>query len=50
MKTMDTTVGAVTTFEKATQTANKWHKPEIGYHAQVIAKDGGYICRIVING
>ena len=50
MKTTDTTVGHVTTLEKATETANKWHNPTLGYHAQVVTKDGGYICRLVVNG
>ena len=50
MKTMDTTVGYVTTLEKATETATQWHRPDLGYHTQVITKDGGYICRLVING
>ncbi len=48
--TQDTTVGHVTTLEKATETATQWHKPEIGYHTQVVTKDGGYICRLVVNG
>jgi phage baseplate assembly protein gpV len=50
MKTMDTTVGHVTTLEKATETAKQWRKPEIGYHTQVVMKGGGYICRLVVNG
>ena len=50
MTTMDTTVGYVTTLEKATETATQWHRPELGYHTQVVTKDGGYICRVVING
>ena len=50
MKTMDTTVGYVTTLEKATETATQWHRPDLGYHTQVVTKDGGYICRVVING
>jgi hypothetical protein len=50
MKTMDTTVGYVTTLEKATEIARQWHKPELGYHTQVVTKEGGYICRLVVNG
>jgi phage baseplate assembly protein gpV len=50
MKTLDTTVGGITTLEKATQTARKWHNPPLGYHTQVVTKDGGYVCRLVVNG
>ena len=50
MKTLDTTVGEITTLEKATQTATKWHNPSLGYHTQVVTKGGGYICRLVVNG
>jgi hypothetical protein len=50
MKTLDTTVGSITTLEKATEIADKWRNPKYGYHTQVITKDGGYICRLVVNG
>jgi len=50
MKTQDTTVGGITTFENATQTATKWHNPSLGYHTQVVTKGVGYICRLVVNG
>jgi len=50
VKTMDTTVGCVTTLKKAKETARQWRRPDMGYHTEVISKDGGYICRVVING
>jgi hypothetical protein len=49
MKTQDTTVGNITTKENAALTAANWHNPSLGYHAQVIAKNNGFICRLVIN-
>jgi len=49
MKTQDTTVGTITTKEKAAITAAQWHNPSLGYHAQVVAKDKGFIVRLVIN-
>tara|TARA_R110000764_G_scaffold195691_1_gene280870 strand:+ start:433 stop:630 length:198 start_codon:yes stop_codon:yes gene_type:complete len=49
MKTQDTTVGTITTKENAALTAAHWHNPRLGYHAQVIAKNNGFICRLVIN-
>ena len=50
MKTIDTTVGTITTLEHATETATEWHNPKLGYHTQVVAKGKGYICRLVVNG
>ena len=49
MRTLDTTIGHVTTKEKAVALANKWRNPSIGYHTQVIRKGSGYICRLVVN-
>lgn len=50
MKRFDSTVGNVTTKEKAQKIADSWRNPALGYHTQVIRKNFGYICRIVING
>ena len=49
MKTQDTTIGSITTREEAQRTADQWRNPEMGFHTQVIEKDGGYICRLVVN-
>jgi len=49
MKRFDSTVGFVTTKEKAQETADAWRNPKLGFHTQVIRKDFGWICRIVIN-
>ena len=49
MRTLETTVGHVTTKEKATALANQWRNPSIGYHTQVIRKGNGYICSLVVN-
>ena len=48
-KTQDTTVGSITTREEAQRTADHWRNPAKGFHTQVIEKDGGYICRLVVN-
>ena len=39
----------VTTKEKAQEIADGWRNPKLGFHTQVIRKDFGWICRIVIN-
>jgi len=49
MRTFDTTIGHITTKEKAVALANEWRNPSIGYHTQVIRKGSGYICRLVVN-
>jgi len=50
MKTIDATVGNITTLEQATKTAIEWYNPKLGYHTQVVSKGAGYICRLVVNG
>jgi hypothetical protein len=47
---IDTTVGHVTTKENAQKTAQEWRNPSKGYHTQVIRKEFGFICRLVVNG
>jgi hypothetical protein len=49
MKRFDSTVGSVTTKEKAQEIADAWRNTKLGFHTQVIRKDFGWICRIVIN-
>jgi len=49
MKRFESTVGFVTTKEKAQEIADGWRNPKLGFHTQVIRKDFGWICRIVIN-
>jgi|TARA_R100000482_G_scaffold98908_1_gene42726 hypothetical protein len=49
MKRFDSTVGTVTTKEKAQEIADAWRNPKLGFHTQVIRKNFGYICRVVIN-
>jgi len=49
MKRFDSTVGFVTTKEQAQEIADAWRNPKLGFHTQVIRKDFGWICRIVIN-
>jgi len=48
-KRFDSTVGYVTTKEKAHEIANAWRNPKLGFHTQVIKRDFGWICRIVVN-
>jgi hypothetical protein len=45
----DSTIGHITTKEKAHELADQWRNPEIGYHTEVIRKNDGYIVRLVIN-
>jgi hypothetical protein len=47
--TKEFTVGHKTTKAKAQATAAEWHDPETGYHAQAIAINDGFICRVVVN-
>jgi len=47
--TKEFTAGHKTTRAKAQATAAEWNNPETGYHAQVIALNGGFICRVVVN-
>jgi len=49
MKRLDTTVGSVTTKEKAQEIADAWRDPALGFHTQVIRKDFGWICRLIVN-
>jgi len=49
IKRFDSTIGNVTTKEKAQKIADAWRNPEMGFHTQVVRKNFGYICRIVIN-
>jgi hypothetical protein len=48
-KRIETTVGKITTKEKAQAKAESWRNPRMGYHAEAIKKGKGYICRLVIN-
>ncbi len=49
MKRFDSTIGNITTKEKAHELANQWRDPKLGYHTEVIKKNAGYIVRLVIN-
>ena len=49
LKRFDSTVGGVTTKEKAQEIANAWRNPKMGFHTQVIRKNFGWICRLVVN-
>lgn len=49
LKRFDSTIGSVTTKEKAQEIADSWRDTKRGFHTQVIRKNFGYICRIVIN-
>jgi hypothetical protein len=49
LKRLDSTIGHVTTKEKAQEIADAWRNPKRGFHTQVIRKNFGYICRVVIN-
>lgn len=48
-KRFDSTVGGVTTKQKAQEIADAWRNPKLGFHTQVIRKNFGYICRLVVN-
>lgn len=49
MKRFDSTIGAVTTKQKAQEIADAWRNPRMGFHTQVIRKNFGWICRLVVN-
>jgi hypothetical protein len=49
MNTRETTIGQVTSKEEAEATAWIWYSPSLGFHTQVVAKDNGFIVRLVIN-
>jgi hypothetical protein len=48
-KRFDSTVGGVTTKAKAQEIADAWRNPKLGFHTQVIRKNFGWICRLVVN-
>jgi hypothetical protein len=45
----ENTVGNITNKEQAEKKAQRWHNPEMGYHAKAVRKGSGYIVRLVIN-
>jgi hypothetical protein len=49
MNRFDSTIGSITTKEKAQETAAQWRNPKLGYHTEVIKKKHGFIARLVIN-